>query len=281
MIVIKGLLSVEMLYGAWIKVKKNRAAGGIDGEDTAGFEEDAETNLEKLIRDVLSRKYKPFPARLVEIPKENGGIRPITVFCIRDKILQTAINYYLEFAFGEKFSESCFGFRRHRGISDAVTYVASKISRDTQIFVKADIENFFGSIDRELLLEILVNNNIHPEAVRLIDMWINSPYARGSRLYKNVKGIPQGLPLSPTLSNIYLTGFDRFAENADIKMARYSDDMLILADSAGDALYKLNKLHGYLIKKRRLNFNPEKIYIVRSEEGIEFLGKKIRTQNSQ
>jgi len=281
MIVIKGLLSVEMLYGAWLKVKKKGTGGGVDGEDTARFEDDIEANLEKLIRDVLSGGYRPFPAKLVEIPKENGGIRPITIFCVRDKILQTAVNYYLEFAFGEKFSEACFGFRRCRGISDAITYVASKISRDTEIFIKADIENFFGSIDRELLLQILENNNIHPDAVRLIDLWINSPYARGSKLYKNVKGIPQGLPLSPTLSNIYLTGFDRFAEKAGIEMARYSDDMLILADNAGDALYKLNKLHGYLIKRRRLRFNSEKISIVRSEEGIEFLGKKIRTQKAQ
>lgn len=281
MVVIKGLLSVEMLYGAWIRVKKNRAAGGVDGEDAARFEEDIEANLEKIIRDVVSGGYKPFPARLVEIPKENGGVRPITIFCIRDKILQTAVNYYLEFAFKKIFSDVCFGFRRSRGVLDAVAYIVSRINSDTRIFVKADIENFFGSIDRELLIEILERNNIHPYALWLIDLWINSPCARGTKLYKCAKGIPQGLPLSPTLSNIYLTGFDRFAQTAGIEIARYSDDMLFLADNEVDALHKLNKLHGYLIKKRRLRFNPEKIFIVDSDDGVEFLGKKIRTKNSR
>ena len=280
MIIIKGMLSVEMLYGAWLKVKKNRSAGGVDGEDTVFFEEDVEANLGKLAREVANGTYRPFPAKLVEIPKENGGIRPITIFCVRDRIIQTAVNYYIEYAFRKEFSDSCFGFRRCLGTADAVAYIASKISRDTRIFVKTDIENFFGSIDRYLLLEILKDRNIHPEAIRLIDLWINSPYCRGSKLFKNVQGIPQGLSLSPTLSNIYLAEFDHFAAAAGIEMARYSDDMLFLAETHADALYKLNKLHRYLIKRRRLKFNPEKIFIVPSSEGIDFLGRRIKTQNN-
>lgn len=273
--IIKGLLTEEMLYRAWEKVRMNRKTSGIDRQNAENFEEDLDENIAAISRELAEGTYRPRPAKLVIIPKENGKTRPLTILCLRDKLVQTAVMFYLDFIFRPAYSDYCFGFVRNRRISSAISYIVSRLREGFRYFVKADIDNFFPSIDRPLLLKILEGRGVHPGAVRLIEMWSSAGYYHNGKLYSQPKGIPQGSPLSPTLSNIYLMDFDRAAEEQGIPIARYADDMLILARDRDDGYEKLNFLQRNLISERHIKFNPGKIIINSVREGIEFLGKKI------
>lgn len=277
MTAINCLINEETLYQAWLKAGRNRKTAGVDGENAGDFEENLRANLGRLAFEIGAGRYRPAPAKLVMVPKENGGARPLTILCIRDKIAQTALLHYLELILKDEFSEICFGFRSGLKIEDAINYIIGKISREAEIFVKADIENFFGAIDRKVLLKILFQLNIHRQAVELIKAFLESGLYYGGRVFYPGKGIPQGAPLSPMLSNVYLIDFDRFALAEGFEISRYADDMMFLAKSESEAFEKLNLLQKYLITNRKISFNPKKVFIARTGKGVTFLGKKIRT----
>jgi group II intron reverse transcriptase/maturase len=270
------IFSYGALGSAWEKVSRNKYTFGIDGVRVEDYAKSLETNLEKLHYELTAGTYSPLPAKLVLIEKENGKVRPITVLCIRDKIAQTAAGDFLEKTIGHGFSDTSFGFRKGSGIYNALAHIIEELKKKTGVFVKADIGNFFGSIDRKIMTDILKNYNIPEALTALIKKWMDMGIYWKAKVYNPWRGIPQGAPISPILSNIYLMEFDAMANVMNLRMARYADDMMILASCREEAFNYLNILQKYLMNFRQLKFNPDKIEMVPASVGLTFLGKKIR-----
>ncbi len=146
---------------AWEKVKRNRGAGGIDGEDLAAFEAELDANLDRLHRELEDGSYAPQPVLQRLIPKagQPGKSRPLGIPTIYDRVCQQAMLNRLEPIFEPVFDDANFGYRKGRSTKDALSKVWRELDEGKEWVVDADLKDFFGSVDHEKLLA-LVNQRV-------------------------------------------------------------------------------------------------------------------------
>ena len=255
---IKQVLTRKNLRVACQQVKKNKGSSGIDGMTTQQLLPYMETERETLVNQILEGKYLPKPILGIEIPKENGKKRLLGVPTVIDRMLQQAVLQIITIKFELEFKEHSYGFRPNRGAHQAILQSQKNINEGYQDIVDIDLKTFFDEVEHSILLQLLYRKVKCPVTLRLIRKWLRSPIEINGKLVKRRKGVPQGSPLSPLLSNIMLHELDKELERQNVKYVRYADDFSIYTKSKKQARTIGNKIYLFLKDKLKLPINREK-----------------------
>lgn len=198
------LINKELLKDCHEKMDGEKAAG-IDGITKEEYQRKLEENLEKLVERLKKKSYKPKPARLVEIPKENGKTRPLSIYSYEDKLVQEALRRILEAVFEPHFCEEMMGFRPNRGCHEAIRKLNIMLeNRPTNYVLDADIQGFFDHIDHEWAVRFIESRIKDPNNTRLVRRMLKSGIMKEYRYEETEEGSGQGSVCSPVISNIYM-----------------------------------------------------------------------------
>ncbi len=214
-------------WEAYKQVKAKQGAAGVDEQSIANYEEDLANNLYKLWNRLSSGSYFPPPVRRVEIPKEDGGTRPLGIPTVADRVAQTVVKRCLEEKVEKLFHEDSYGYRPGKSAIEALGVARERCWRSNWV-LDVDIKGFFDNIDHELLMKAVRKHADCQWVVLYVERWLKAPVqlADGT-LVKPGKGTPQGGVISPLLANLFLHyGFDKWMErtNPKIPFERYADD---------------------------------------------------------
>ncbi|OGP56759.1 MAG: group II intron reverse transcriptase/maturase [Deltaproteobacteria bacterium RBG_13_52_11b] len=262
---------------AWKRVKANQGKGGIDGQSLEEFEGQLEEQLSRLHEELREDRYQPQPVRQMQIPKAGkpGEFRMLGIPTIYDRVCQQALLNRLEPIFEPVFDEANFGYRRGRSTKDALRKVWKEIQSGREWIVDADLKDFFGSVDHEKLLTLVSQQVSDRRVLQLIRAMLKAgSYGKG-RLFPTERGTPQGGVVSPTLSNVLLTPFDREMRSKGYQLTRYADDWVITCKSAAEARAALEAAVR-ILSQLGVQLNTQKTRIVHVQYGFEFLGYKIK-----
>src|SRR6201988_134481 len=263
---------------AWEKVKENRGSGGADGQSLTAFEAQLGPLLARLQRELEEDTYQPQPVRQHPIPKRDkpGEYRVLGVPTIYDRVCQQALLNRLEPIFEPVFADSSFGYRRGRSTKDALRKVCKEIQSGSEWIVDADLRDFFGSADHEKLLTLVAQRVADGRVLRLIKAMLKAgSYGKG-QLFPSERGTPQGSVVSPVLSNLLLTPFDREMRLRGYQLTRFADDWVIACKSAAEARAAMDAARR-ILKQLGVELHPQKTRIVHVRYGFEFLGYKIKS----
>ena len=255
---IEQILTRKNLLQAMYKVQKNHGSAGVDHMPATKLSELMSIDKEVLTEKVRSGKYLPQPILGVEIPKGNGKTRLLGIPTVTDRLLQQAVFQVINVRFEYEFSESSFGFRPNKNLQQAVLKAQGYINDGFQYIVDIDLKTFFDEVDQCYLLQLLYGKIKCPETLRLIRKWLRSPIQINGKLVKRRKGVPQGSPLSPLLSNIMLHELDRELERQGLRFVRYADDFSIYVKTKATARKAGNNIYKFLKTKLKLSINREK-----------------------
>ena len=263
---------------AWEKVRENRGSGGIDGQSLTAFEAQLGPQLARLQRELKEDTYQPLPVRQHPIPKRDkpGEYRMLGIPAIYDRVCQQALLNWLAPIFEPILDDASYGYRRGRSPKDALRKVWKEIQSGSEWIVDADLRDFFGSVDHEKLLALVAQRVADGRVLRLIEAMLKAgSYGKG-RLFPSERGTPQGSVVSPVLSNILLTPFDREMRLRGYQLTRFADDWVITCKSAAEARAALDAAHR-ILKQLGVDLHPQKTRIVHVRYGFEFLGYKIKS----
>jgi RNA-directed DNA polymerase len=265
------------LRAAWEKVKANRGSGGIDGESLGAFEQELEQHLARLHEELRTDRYQPLPVKRVNIPKPGkpGEWRPLGIPAIYDRVCQQALRHRLEPIFEPLFDDSSFGYRPGRSAKDALRKVWREIDAGAEWIVDGDLKDYFGSIDHAKLMTLVAQRVADGRVLTLIERMLTAGYLAKGRLFPTPQGTPQGGVVSPLLSNILLTPFDREMRRRGYQLTRYADDWLLTCRSRREAEAALQVVRK-ILAALGVQLNPQKTRIVHVRQGFAFLGYKIK-----
>jgi len=255
---IEQILTRKNLLQAMYKVQKNHGSAGVDYMPVTKLSELLSIDKEELTGKVLSGRYLPQPILGVEIPKGNGKTRLLGIPTVTDRLLQQAVLQVMMPRFEYEFSESSFGYRPNKNVGQAVMKAQGYINDGFQYIVDIDLKTFFDEVDHCLLLQLLYRKIKCRETIRLIRKWLRSPIQINGKLIKRRKGVAQGSPLSPLLSNIMLHELDRELERQGLRFVRYADDFSIYTKTKATARKVGNAIFKFLKNKLKLTINREK-----------------------
>src|SRR6266851_2697765 len=222
---------------AWEKVKANRGSGGIDGQTLGAFEAELDQQLDRLQRELKEDTYWPQPVRQHPIEKRDkpGEYRMLGIPTIYDRVCQQALLNRLQPIFEPVFDAASFGYRAGLSTKDALRKIWKEIHGGAEWIVDADLRDFFGSVDHEKLLTLVAQRVADGRVLRLLKAMLKAgSYSKG-QLFPTERGTPQGGVVSPTLSNILLTPFDREMRLRGYQLTRFADDWVITCKSAAEA----------------------------------------------
>jgi len=262
---------------AWEKVKENRGSGGIDGQSLEAFETQLSQQLDRLYQELKEDTYQPLPVRQHPIPKRDkpGEYRMLGIPAIYDRVCQQALLNRLGPIFEPIFDDASFGYRRGRSTKDALRKIWKEIQSGSEWIVDADLRDFFGSVDHEKLLTLVAQRVADGRVLRLIKAMLKAgSYGKG-RLFPTERGTPQGGVVSPALSNVLLTPFDREMRLRGYQLTRYADDWVVTCKSAAEARSAVEAACR-ILKQLGVELHPQKTRIVHVRYGFEFLGYKIK-----
>jgi RNA-directed DNA polymerase len=274
------ILARENMRSAWKRVAANKGVAGIDKMSVADFESHARQHWPEIRQLLLAGSYQPSPVLRVEIPKSTGGLRPLGIPTVVDRVIQQAIAQVLGPIFDPGFSEHSYGFRPGKSAHDAVKQVRTYIGEGYRCAVDMDLAKFFDRVNHDVLMHRVARKVRDKRVLRLIGKYLRAGVVVDGRLQQTFKGVPQGGPLSPLLANIVLDDLDKELETRGHKFVRYADDFVILVRSqrAGDRV--MASVSTFLERKLRLNVNEEKSRVSTTNQivflGFMFKGKKIR-----
>jgi RNA-directed DNA polymerase len=277
----------DILTPAYAQCRSNKGAPGVDGQDFADIEAyGVERWLGELALALREESYRPDPIRRVFIPKANGKLRPLGISTLRDRVCMTAAMLALEPIFEADLPPEQYAYRPGRNAQQAANEVEERLHRGQTDVVDADLADYFGSIPHAELMQSLARRIVDKRVLHLIKMWLGCPVEetdqrgrtkRTTEAKDNGRGIPQGSPVSPLLSNLYMRrfvlGWKKLGLERSLgsRIVTYADDLVILCKrgKAEEALRHMRAIMG----KLKLTVNEEKTRICKVPEGeFDFLG---------
>lgn len=198
------LINKELLMECH-KSMDGKKAVGIDGVTKEDYGRNLEENLDKLVGRLKQKSYKPQPARRVEIPKDNGKTRPLSIYCYEDKLVQEALRRVLEAVFEPHFYDEMWGFRPNRGCHKAIQSLNVMLEmRPTNYVLDADIKGFFDHINHDWAVRFIESRIKDPNVIRLVRRTLKAGILEDYRYEKTEEGSGQGSVCSPIIANIYM-----------------------------------------------------------------------------
>ena len=262
---------------AWERVRRNKGGGGVDGQSLEEFKESVDEHLDRLHEELKTDTYAPQPVRQHLIPKagQPGKFRSLGIPTIYDRVCQQALLNRLEPIFELVFDEANFGYRKGRSAKDALGKVWKEVKEGNEWIVDADLKDFFGSVDHEKLMTLMNQRISDGRVLRLIEKMLTAGCSVHGKLLPTPQGTPQGGVVSPLLSNVLLTPFDREMRRKGYRLTRYADDWLVTCKSKTEAQAAL-RAAARILTQLGVALHPEKTRIVHVRHGFEFLGFKIK-----
>jgi RNA-directed DNA polymerase len=266
---------MENLQSALVKVRKNRGAAGIDGQEVEQYEKGSPERLVKVQEWLKAGHYTPKPVKRVWIEKLGSKeLRPLGVPTVEDRIVQTALRNVLEPIFENTFAEHSYGFRPRRGAKDALRRVDSLLKAGKNWMVDADLKGYFDTIPQDKLLEKVGEHVSDGAVLELVERFLKQGVMENGKDWKPTElGTPQGAVISPLLANIYLNPLDHLMARQGREMVRYADDFVILCESEVQAQEVMEELRQW-VAGVGLILHPTKTRIVDATQkgGFDFLG---------
>jgi RNA-directed DNA polymerase len=265
------------LLKAWEKVKENKGSGGIDNISIIDFDNVDYKELNTLHKQLKNDSYNPIPVRRVNIPKRNkpNEKRPLGIPAIRDRVCQQALKNRLEPIFEPSFNNCSFGYRPGRSTHHAMCKIYREIIGGCEWVLDADLRDFFGNVEHELLINKIAEKVSDGRVLRLIRQMLEAGYMEKGKKYATTQGTPQGGVISPLFSNIYLDSFDHEMVEKGYRLTRFADDWVVLCKTRNEAERALNDARR-ILSQIGLTLHPEKTRITHIKWGFEFLGYKIK-----
>ena len=265
------ILRDENLDEAMKRVKSNKGVPGVDKMLVDEIDAYFETNRETIKKQILEKKYKPQPVKRVYIPKPNGKKRPLGIPTVVDRVIQQAVAQELSRIYDETFSDNSFGFRPHRSAQNAMMRTLDYLNEGYEWVIDLDIEAYFDTVNHDKLISILRERVFDSATLHLIRKFLQAGIMENGFVKANAIGMPQGGPLSPILSNIYLDKFDKELESRGLHFVRYADDCNIFVKSEMAANRVMKSVTSWLERKLFLKVSATKTKVVRPSDS-NFLG---------
>lgn len=279
------VLERNNLQQALKQVKRNKGAPGIDGMTVDDLSGHLKQHWETLKAELLDETYRPTSVLRVEIPKPDGSKRKLGIPTVIDRFIQQAIAQILQEIWDIDFHDHSYGFRPKRSAHQAIIYAQETIRSGYSWVVDLDLKSFFDEVNQDRLMARLKLRIDDKVLLRLINRYLKAGVQINGKKEKSVKGVPQGGPLSPILSNIALDELDWELDRRGHKFARYADDCTIFVKSevAGERVMK--SVTRYIEDSLRLTVNPQKSAVDRPWKrtflgfSISWSGNRIRVSN--
>jgi len=269
----------DVLWRAWVAVRRNNGAPGIDRTTLAEVEEYGVTQLlDELASDLKDGTWRPLPARRVLIPKPGSAEqRPLSIPSVRDRIVQAAVKIVLEPIFEADMLPCSFGFRPKRSAHDALQILIDEAWRGRRWVVETDIASCFSAIPHDRLIRAVEERVSDQGVLKLLRAMLRAGVMQDGQVRREVTGTPQGGPISPLLCNVYLHRLDRaWSSSEHGVLVRYCDDLVVMCQSRQQAEAALARLT-VLLAELGLEPKAAKTRIVHLTEGnagagFDFLG---------
>jgi RNA-directed DNA polymerase len=259
------------IRAAWERVWRNRGASGVDRVSVEAYRRQLDHELGVVERTLRAKTYRPQPVLRVHIPKPGGGVRPLGIPTVRDRVVQAAVLQVMEPIFEDKFRSCSYGFRPGRGAKDALRRVDTTLA-ERPIVVDADIVGCFDNLSHEAMMGAVVEEIADGSVLDLVEGFLRAGVKCASVLTSTEKGSPQGAVISPLLCNAVLHELDEAMEEAGYCLVRYADDIVVLCRDEAEAERALGALKATL-KRIGLEVHPGKTQVVDwRREPFDFLG---------
>jgi RNA-directed DNA polymerase len=253
------VLDPTNMHSAWLRVRRNGGAPGMDGMTIAQFPAFARQHWERIRAQLSEGSYHPAPVRRVFIPKPDGSQRPLGVPTVLDRVIQQAVAQVLTPLYDGEFSDQSYGFREGRSAHQAVRRVQTAWKQRLRHAIDCDLKAFFDTVNHDRLLNQLRPKIGSGRLLRLIGRYLRAGVVMpdGTREVTPL-GVPQGSPLSPLLANITLDPLDKEIERRGHGHARYADDFIILVAGEKKAQRVMESVTRFIERKLKLVVNRTK-----------------------
>jgi RNA-directed DNA polymerase len=267
----------DVLWEAWEQVRANKGAPGVDGESIEAIVSSGEeaAMISRLQAALREKSYRFQPVRRVDIPKPKGGTRSLGIATVEDRVVQTAMKLVLEPIFEADFHDCSYGYRPKRNAKMASLAIREDLYRRAWGVVEIDFQSYFTTIPHDKLLVLIRQRVVDGSMLRIIKQSLTVGVAYQGQVEPTRIGVPQGSPISPLYSNIYLNLLDQlwhkrgYPEKLGATLRRYADDaVLVCRKNAEQALAAFEAI----ARRMGLVVNREKTRITKLTDGFDFIG---------
>jgi RNA-directed DNA polymerase len=269
--------SEALLWVAWQDVKANKGAPGIDevSIDRVVEQGQEEEMIERLQRQLRERRYVFSPVRRVEIPKPQGGTRPLGIATVEDRVVQTAMKLVMEPVFEAHFHDCSYGYRPRRNAKQASLAIREDLFQRAWGVAEIDFKDYFNSIPHAKLLKLICLRISDGSMLELVKQSLRVGVSNKGVVIPARRGVPQGSPISPLYSNIYLNLLDQlwhkrgYPEKLQATLYRYCDDAILVCRKSA---YPALKAFKSIASQMELTVNEDKTHITKLTDGFDFIG---------